>query len=398
MPKLSIRDLRVEDREVLMRVDFNVPLQDGEITDDTRIQAALPSIKHLLSGGARLVLCSHLGRPKGEPDAQYSLKPVAVRLGELLGQDVFFADDCIGADVAAKRATLGNGEVILLENTRFHVGEKANDREFANALAGNASVFVNDAFGTAHRAHGSTEGVTQHVEKSAMGFLIERELEFLCDKLESPERPFVVILGGAKVRDKIEVIAALLEKADALIIGGAMANTFLHAQGHRMGNSLLEADKSELALDILAKAEAKGVRILLPADTRTTREFKEGAGTKVTAPYAEGGEVENDWEGIDIGDLAIEEFCAEISAAGTIVWNGPMGVFELNSFEKGTKAVARAVADSGALTIVGGGDSVTAVKKYNLGDSMSFISTGGGASLELLEGKELPGVAALTDV
>ncbi|HAT20481.1 MAG: phosphoglycerate kinase [Roseibacillus sp.] len=398
MPKLSIRDLRVEDREVLMRVDFNVPLQDGEITDDTRIQAALPSIKHLLSGGARLVLCSHLGRPKGEPDAQYSLKPVAVRLGELLGQDVFFADDCIGADVAAKRATLGNGEVILLENTRFHVGEKANDREFANALAGNASVFVNDAFGTAHRAHGSTEGVTQHVEKSAMGFLIERELEFLCDKLESPERPFVVILGGAKVRDKIEVIAALLEKADALIIGGAMANTFLHAQGHRMGNSLLEADKSELALDILAKAEAKGVRILLPADTRTTREFKEGAETKVTAPYAEGGEVENDWEGIDIGDLAIEEFCAEISAAGTIVWNGPMGVFELNSFEKGTKAVARAVADSGALTIVGGGDSVTAVKKYNLGDSMSFISTGGGASLELLEGKELPGVAALTDV
>jgi 3-phosphoglycerate kinase len=231
-----------------------------------------------------------------------------------------------------------------------------------------------------------------------MGFLIERELEFLCDKLESPERPFVVILGGAKVSDKIEVIGALLEKADALIIGGAMANTFLHAQGHRMGNSLLEADKSELALDILAKAEAKGVRILLPVDTRMTREFKEGAETKVTAPYAEGGEVGDDWEGIDIGDLAIEEFCTEIAAARTIVWNGPMGVFELNSFEKGTKEVARAVADSEALTIVGGGDSVTAVKKYNLGDSMSFISTGGGASLELLEGKELPGVAALTDV
>ncbi|MDP7107983.1 MAG: phosphoglycerate kinase, partial [Roseibacillus sp.] len=301
MPKLSIRDLRVEDREVLMRVDFNVPLQDGEITDDTRIEAALPSIKHLLSGGAKLVLCSHLGRPKGEPEARYSLKPVAVRLGELLEQDVFFATDCIGAEVTAKRATLGSGEVILLENTRFHAGEKVNDREFAAALAGNATVFVNDAFGTAHRAHGSTEGVTHHVEKSAMGFLIERELEFLCDKLESPERPFVVILGGAKVSDKIEVIGALLEKADALIIGGAMANTFLHAQGHRMGNSLLEADKSELALDILAKAEAKGVRILLPVDTRMTREFKEGAETKVTAPYAEGGEVGDDWEGIDIG-------------------------------------------------------------------------------------------------
>ena len=398
MAKLSIRDLKVESREILMRVDFNVPLQDGEITDDTRIQAALPSITHLLAGGARLVLCSHLGRPKGEPDARYSLKPAGVRIGELLGHDVSFANDCIGADAVAKRAELASGEVILLENTRFYAGEKANDREFAAALAGNATVFVNDAFGTAHRAHGSTEGVTHHVAKSAMGFLIERELEFLSGKLKSPESPFVVILGGAKVSDKIEVITALLEKADCLIIGGAMANTFLHAQGHRMGDSLLEGDKSALALDILSKAEAKGVKILLPADTRATREFKEGAETRVTAPYADGGEVEDGWEGIDIGDRAIEEFCSEIARARTIVWNGPMGVFELDSFEKGTKAVARAVADSEALTIVGGGDSVTAVKKYNLGDSMSFISTGGGASLELLEGKELPGVAALTDV
>ena len=398
MSKLSIRDLTVENREVLMRVDFNVPLQDGEITDDTRIAAALPSIKHLLAGGARLVLCSHLGRPKGEPDVRYSLKPAGVRLGELLKHDVSFASDCIGVGAAAKRAALGSGEVLLLENTRFHAGEKANDCEFATALAGNATAFVNDAFGTAHRAHGSTEGVTHHVEVSAMGFLIERELEFLCEKLASPERPFVVILGGAKVSDKIEVITALLEKADCLIIGGAMANTFLHAQGYSMGNSLLEGDKSGLALDILSKAEAKGVRILLPVDTRMTREFKEGAETKVTAPYSEGGEVEDGWEGIDIGDRAIEEFCSEIAAARTIVWNGPMGVFELDSFEKGTREVAQAVADSGALTIVGGGDSVTAVKKYNLGDSMSFISTGGGASLELLEGKELPGVAALTDI
>ncbi len=385
MTKLSIRDLTVDDREVLMRVDFNVPLDEGVIADDTRIQAALPSIRHLVEGGARLVLCSHLGRPKGEPDPRYSLQPVAVRLGELLGQEVSFAKECIGEDAASRRAQLGRGEVILLENTRFHAGEKSNAQDFARALAGGADYFVNDAFGTAHRAHGSTEGVTHHVEKSAMGFLIERELEYLCDKLENPERPFVVILGGAKVSDKIEVITALLEKADCLIIGGAMANTFLHAKGHRMGGSLLEADKSALALDILSKAEAKGVKILLPADTRITREFKEGAETRVTAPYAEGGEVEDGWEGIDIGDVAIREFCAEVAGAGTIVWNGPMGVFELSSFEKGTKALAQAVADSGALTLVGGGDSVTAVKKYNHGGSMSFISTGGGASLELLE-------------
>ena len=398
MSKLSIRDLTVEDREVLMRVDFNVPLGEGAITDDTRIQAALPSITHLVEGGARLVLCSHLGRPKGEPDPRYSLRPVAVRLGELLGKEVSFASDCIGEGAASRRAQLGAGDVILLENTRFHAGEKSNDEEFARALAGNADYFVNDAFGTAHRAHGSTEGVTRYVEKSAMGFLIEKELKYLCEKLEDPERPFVVILGGAKVSDKIEVITALLEKADCLIIGGAMANTFLHAKGHRMGGSLLEADKSALALDILSKAESKGVKILLPADTRITQEFKDGAETRVTAPYAEGGEVEDGWEGIDIGDMAIGEFCAEVAGAGTIVWNGPMGVFELASFEKGTKELAQAVADSEALTIVGGGDSVTAVKKYNLGESMSFISTGGGASLELLEGKELPGVTALTNI
>jgi 3-phosphoglycerate kinase len=398
MPKLSIRALEVENREVLMRVDFNVPLKDGEIADDTRIQAALPSVKHLLAAGAKLVLCSHLGRPKGEPDPQYSLRPAAVRLGELLGKEVGFADDCVGEAVADLRAALPAGEILLLENTRFHAAEKGNDAEFAQALAGAATIFVNDAFGTAHRAHGSTEGVTHHVERSAMGFLIERELEFLSEKLESPERPFLVVLGGKKVSDKIEVITALLEKADSFLVGGAMAYTFLKAQGHEVGESLVEDDKLELALEILAKAKEKEVTFLLPADSRLTQEFKEGAETRVSTPYRDGGSIEAGWEGIDIGDQAIEEFCAEVGRAKTIIWNGPMGVFELTSFEKGTKEVAQAIAEVDALTIVGGGDSVTAVKKYNLDDAMSFISTGGGASLELLEGKELPGVAALSEV
>ncbi|NNC88962.1 MAG: phosphoglycerate kinase [Akkermansiaceae bacterium] len=397
MSKLSIRALQPEGKEVLMRVDFNVPLDEGVITDDTRIQAALPSIRHLLDGGAKLVLCSHLGRPKGEPDPKYSLRPAAERLGKLLGGDVQFAADCIGPETADLRAALQPGQVLLLENTRFHAGEKANDPGFAKQLAGHAEVFVNDAFGTAHRAHASTEGVTHHVPQSAMGFLIERELEYLCDKLADPERPFLVILGGAKVSDKIEVITALLEKADIFIIGGAMANTFRYAQGHEMGNSLREEDKADLAREILAKAEAKGVQFLLPADTRTTKEFKEGAATSVTAPYADGGSVPADSEGIDIGEKAIGEFAAAISRAKTIVWNGPMGVFEIEAFAAGTKAVAQAVAASGAVTIVGGGDSVTAVKKYGLDGQMTFISTGGGASLELLEGKELPGVAALSE-
>lgn len=395
MSKLSIRDLDVSGKSVLMRVDFNVPLNaEGEITDDTRIVAAVPSIKHLLDGGAKLSLCSHLGRPKGEPDPKYSLRPAAVRLSELLGKDVAFADDCIGAD--GQRAALAAGDVILLENTRFHAGEKSNDAAFAKALTGDAEVFVNDAFGTAHRAHGSTEGVTHFVSQSAMGFLIERELEFLCDKLESPESPFLVIMGGAKVSDKIEVITALLEKADTFIIAGAMAYTFRKAQGHPVGNSLVENDKLDLALDILKLAKEKNTRFLLPADNRISQEFKDGVETRVVASEGEG--IPDGWEGLDIGDAAIAEFSAEVAKAKTIVWNGPMGVFEMSSFEAGTKAVAEAVAKSDALSIVGGGDSVTAVKKYGLGDDVSFISTGGGASLELLEGKDLPGVAALTEV
>ena len=397
MAKLSIRDLDVSSKEVLMRVDFNVPLKDGVITDDTRIQGAVPSIRHLLAGGAKLVLCSHLGRPKGGPEAKFSLAPAAARLSEILGQPVKLAPDSIGPEAAGLRAALQPGEVLLLENTRFYPEEEANDAGYAEKLAGSADIFVNDAFGTAHRAHASTEGVTRFVKQSASGFLMDRELEYLDGKLQSPEKPFLVIMGGAKVSDKIQVITALMEKADAFIIGGAMANTFRKAQGYQTGNSRVEADKLDLALDILAKAEAKGVRFLLPADTRVTQEFKEGAETKVTAPYEKGGETPAGWEGIDIGDIAIDEFCQEIAKAKTMIWNGPMGVFEIDSFAKGTRAIAEAMAASDGVTIVGGGDSVTAVNKFGLDDKMTFISTGGGASLELLEGKTLPGIAALTD-
>ena len=400
MAKLSIRNLDFSGKEVLMRVDFNVPLKDEVITDDTRIQAAVPTIRHLVGGGAKLVLCSHLGRPKGGPEAKYSLAPTAAHLGSILGKTVKLAPDCVGAEAAALRAALGAGEVLILENTRFHAEEEVNDKDFAKQLAGSAEIYVNDAFGTAHRAHASTEGVTHFIPTSAMGFLMERELQYLCDELEKPAKPFLVIMGGAKVSDKIQVITSLMEKADAFIIGGAMANTFRKAQGYHTGNSRVEADKLDLALEILAKAKAKGVRFLLPADTRITQEFKDGAATQVTAPYEQGGETPDGWEGIDIGDVAIREFSEEVAKARTIIWNGPMGVFEIENFAKGTRAIAEAVAQAtskGAVTIIGGGDSVTAVNQFGLDDKMTFISTGGGASLELLEGKELPGVAALNN-
>lgn len=381
-----------------MRVDFNVPTNDaGEITDDTRIQAALPSIKHLKEAGAKLVLCSHMGRPKGEPNSKYSLQVAATRLGELLGCEVAFASDCIGEEASAARAALSEGGILLLENTRFHAAETANEAAFAEALASTAEIFVNDAFGTAHRAHASTEGVTHHVSQSAMGFLMERELEYLVGKVGSPERPLLVIMGGAKVSDKIQVITALLDKANTILIGGAMAYTFRKAQGHEVGMSLVEDDKLALALDILKQAEAKGVKFLLPADTLITQEFKDGAETKNTAPYAEGGSIPSDWEGIDIGSQAIAEFKEVVAEAKTILWNGPMGVFEIDSFATGTKEIAEAVAASDAVSIVGGGDSVTAANKFGVADRMTFISTGGGASLELLEGKDLPGVAALSE-
>ena len=401
MAKLSIRDLDVSSKEVLMRVDFNVPLKDGSITDDTRIQAALPSIQHLIAGGAKLVLCSHLGRPKGGPETKYSLAPVATRLGELLGKTVQLAPDCVGEAAAALRAALQPGEVLILENTRFHAAEEANDPGFAKELAGCADIYVNDAFGTAHRAHASTEGVTHFISRSAMGFLMARELKYLQNELEAPARPFVVIMGGSKVSDKIQVIMSLLEKADTLIIGGAMAFTFFKAQGYEVGNSRVEADKLDLALEILAKAKELGKTILLPSDTRETDKFEDGAQTRCTTPFPQGGGVTPGWMGIDAGDVAIEEFRKVILNAKTIIWNGPVGVFEIENFAKGTRAVAEAVAEAtrrGAVSIIGGGDSVTAVNQFGLDDQMTFISTGGGASLELLEGKVLPGVAALSAI
>ena len=396
--KLSITDIQVNGKEILMRCDFNVPYnKDLEITDDTRIQAAIPSIKHLLENGAKLVLCSHMGRPAGKPEEKYSLRPVGLRLAEILGSRVAFADDTIGDHATLLRAQLEPGHAVLLENTRFDEREKANDSDFAKALAGNAEIFVNDAFGTAHRAHASTEGVTHHVTQSAMGFLIAAELEFLQGKLESPAKPFLAIMGGKKVSDKIQVIKAMMDKADEFIIGGAMAYTFLKAQGYQTGMSLVEDDFIPLAKELLETAEQKGIKFHLPADTRITQDFSNDAETRVTKPYSEGGEIPADWEGIDIGDVAIQDFCKVVAGAGTILWNGPMGVFEMDNFAAGTIALAEAVAKADGLTIVGGGDSVTAANKFCNSNDFDFLSTGGGASLELLEGKELPGVAALSN-
>ncbi len=396
--KLSITDIQVNGKEVLMRCDFNVPYNgELEITDDTRIQAAIPSIKHLLENGAKLVICSHMGRPAGKPEEKYSLRPVGLRLSEILGAPIAFADDTIGDHATLLRSQLEPGHAVLLENTRFDDKEKANDPEFAKALAGNAEIFVNDAFGTAHRAHASTEGVTHHIAQSAMGFLIAAEIEFLQDKLKTPAKPFLAIMGGKKVSDKIQVIKAMMDKADEFIIGGAMAYTFLKAQGYKTGMSLVEDEFIPLAKEILETAKQKGIKFHLPADTRITQEFANDAETRVTAPYSEGGEIPDDWEGIDIGDVAIKDFCKVVEGAATILWNGPMGVFEMDNFAAGTIALAEAVAEADALTIVGGGDSVTAANKFCSSSDFDFLSTGGGASLELLEGKELPGVAALSN-
>ncbi len=400
--KLSIRDLNVAGKHVLMRVDFNVPLKeesDGArvITDETRIDGALPSIRHLVDGGAKLILISHLGRPGGTKMPEFSLLPVADRLEEHFPGKVSFADDCVGEEVDEKVRFLGEGEILLLENLRFHKEETENNQDFAEELGNYADIYVNDAFGSAHRAHASTSGVADHIDVRAMGFLMERELKYLIEELESPASPFVVILGGKKVSDKIGVIDALIEKADTILIGGAMQYAFRKAQGHEIGNSFCDPDDVPVARRALDKAEAMGKRLLLPADCLEADAFSNDAKTKNIAPFDAGGGITEGWEGLDIGRLAIKEFTAILKDAKTVVWNGPMGVFELDAFARGTRAVAEAVAASDAVSIVGGGDSVTAVKKFGLADQMTFISTGGGASLELLEGKELPGVAALDD-
>jgi phosphoglycerate kinase len=391
--KLTIEDIDVAGKRVFCRVDFNVPLEQGRITDDTRIRAALPTIRYLRQHGARVILASHLGRPKGVADPAFSLAPVAAYLGDLLGAPITMAPDCIGAETRALAERLANGEILLLENVRFHKGETDNDADFAAQLAQLADLYVNDAFGTAHRAHASTEGVARLLSPAVAGFLMEKEIRYLGGALAEPRRPFVAILGGAKVSDKILVIENLLAKVDALVIGGGMAYTFLRAQGHEVGKSLVEADKIELAGELLAKAAQRGVRLLLPQDHVIAREFKADAEHRVCTNT----DFPADWMGLDIGPQTAELFAGLLKNAGTVVWNGPMGVFEFPAFAQGTFAVARALADSDALSIIGGGDSVAAVNQSGLDDRMTHISTGGGASLEFLEGKELPGIAALTD-
>lgn len=392
--KKSVIDADVRGKKVLLRCDFNVPQnkETGAITSDKRIVAALPTIKYLLENGAAVIACSHLGKPKGEWKPKLTLAPVAERLSELLGQKVIFANDIIGDDAKAKAAALKPGEIMLLENLRFDIREEKNGADFAKALADMAEVYVSDAFGTVHRAHASTAGVAAYLPAYA-GLLVEKELSVMGKALDDPKRPFVAVLGGAKVSDKIGVINNLLEKADTVIIGGGMAYTFIKAMGYEIGNSLLEADKLDYALEMIEKAKRNGVSLLLPVDTAVGNEFKADCDSEIVDIKA----MPAGWMGMDIGPKTIKLFSDAIKNAGTVVWNGPMGVFEFDAFAKGTKAMAQALADSGAITIVGGGDSAAAVEKLGFADKMTHISTGGGASLEFLEGLELPGVACLLD-
>ncbi len=392
--KMSISDIYFGGRRIIARVDFNVPLdKDGKITDDNRIVGALETIRYMVENDAKVILVSHLGRPKNGPEAKYSMKPVAERLSELLGKPVTLAADVIGPDAKEKVAALKNGEILMLENVRFHKEEEQNDPAFAKELASMAELFVNDAFGTAHRAHASTAGIADYLP-GVCGFLIKKELDIMGKALETPVRPFVAILGGAKVSDKISVIENLLDKVDILIIGGGMAYTFLKAQGHRIGLSLCEDDKIELAKELMQKAKDKGVNLLLPLDNVVAKEFS--ADTDAISINCD--ELPSDTMGLDIGPKTVELFSEAIKSAKTIVWNGPMGVFEFEKFANGTKKVAEAVANSGAISIVGGGDSAAAVEQLGFADKITHISTGGGASLEFLEGKQLPGITCLTDL
>ncbi|MDR0883403.1 MAG: phosphoglycerate kinase [Oscillospiraceae bacterium] len=392
MNKKSVTDMLVRDKRVLVRCDFNVPLKDGVITSDKRIVASLPTIQYLLDQGAKVILASHLGRPKGQFLPEFSLAPVAKRLSELLGRPVKMAKDVVGESALSLSESLRSGEVLLLENVRFHAEETKNDPDFSKKLAALADIFVNDAFGSAHRAHSSTTGVADYLP-AVCGFLIQKEIDFMGGALANPKRPLVAILGGAKVSDKIGVIDNLLDIVDVLIVGGGMSYTFQKAQGHRIGTSLCEEDKFDLALAMLKKADEKGVKFLLPLDTVVGQEFNENTPYKVD--HAQ--DIDDDWMGLDIGPDTRVLFADAIKGAGTVIWNGPMGVSEWENFAAGTIAVATAVAESGAISIIGGGDSAAAVQKLGFADKMSHISTGGGASLEFLEGKELPGIAALLD-
>ena len=392
--KKTVRDIDVKGKKVIVRCDFNVPLKEGVITDDTRITAALPTIKYMLEEGAAVILMSHLGRPEGEANMKYTLAPVAARLSELLGMEVEFAQSPVVVDeeVKAKAASLESGKVMLLENVRFRKEETKNGAEFAKELASLAEVFVNDAFGTAHRAHSSTAGVADYLP-AVSGFLIEKEIQFLGGAVENPKRPFVAIMGGAKVGDKISVIENLLKKVDTLIIGGGMAYTFYKSMGLEIGTSILDADSIDLAAQLLKQAEERGVKMIIPVDVVCAKEFKNETETLVCKRE----EMPADMMGMDIGPETVALYKEEIAKAATVVWNGPMGVFEMENFATGTLEVAKALAESNAITVIGGGDSAAAVEQFGLGDKMTHISTGGGASLEFLEGKELPGVAVLED-
>ena len=393
--KVSVDDINVNGQRVLVRCDFNVPLQDGKITDENRLVASLPTIMKLIADGGKVILCSHLGKPKGEAKPELSLAPVAVRLSELLGQDVKFAADpeVVGPNAKAAVAAMKDGDVVLLENTRYRIEETKNGEAFSKELASLCDVYVDDAFGTAHRAHCSNVGVTQYVKTAAVGYLMQKEIDFLGNAVNNPARPFVAILGGSKVSSKISVINNLLDKVDTLIIGGGMAYTFMKAQGGKIGTSLCEDDYLDYANDMIKKAADKGVKMLIPVDTVTADAFSNDANVKVV----DAGQIDDGWMGLDIGPKTRELFANAVKDAKTVVWNGPMGVFEMPNFAAGTVAVAQALADTDAVTIIGGGDSAAAVNQLGFGDKMTHISTGGGASLEFLEGKELPGVAAATD-